>query len=130
MYGPKALHRINLGCLPVADVRVVLNNVRFSERSFLVYCFLNLPDEREFLADETDVCWCSTEAMYGFGGRRMARSESENLTWVIDLYSSLIEKCGHAGVREDILTLKVVDVEGKKGRHLFLEFGDFCVEMI
>ena len=128
MYGPQLLHRISLGRLPQTDVRIILSNVRFSERSFQVYCFLNLPPARESVAGENDPCWFSTQTMYGSGPRRFEPPESANLTWIIDLDASQIERCGHEGEDDDILTLKVVEVDGSEAIDSFLEFGELVLE--
>lgn len=128
MYGPSALHRIRLGHLPQVDIRITLTNVRFSERSFLVYCFLNLSPAREAVAGENDPCWFSTETMYGSGPRRFKFPESANLTWIIDLSASHIARFGQCGDGEDFLSLKVVEVDGTEAQGPWLEFGEFSLE--
>ena len=93
MYGPLDKLRIPLGRLGPDSVHVVLSGIYFSDHSFEVLCFLNLPQESEDHAREHGPHWIATQSMYGSGPRLEEPSPQANLEWHIDVDpASIIER--------------------------------------
>ena len=130
MYGPLDKLRIPLGRLGTEPLHVVLSSVYFSDHSFEVLCFLNLPEESERHATEQSAHWIATQSMYGSGPRLEEPPTEASLEWHIDVEPAHIEKYGNTGQSDDVLTLIVVEPDGSPATGPWLRFGHLFVQQL
>lgn len=121
----EGVRRIELGPLPADGLRLRLEKIRWTDRSFQVLAFLNLPRERWDTADLRDPCYADAFFMYGAG----ARAEPERdvyLTGRLKIRRSLVEKVGRSD-RNDLILI-TQDVDGRRLHEDLLEVADLVVE--
>ncbi|MEM8933418.1 MAG: hypothetical protein AAGE94_19665 [Acidobacteriota bacterium] len=118
--------RIELDELPPAGLRLHLDRVRWTDASFQLWAFLNLPDERLVDATLDDPCFADLFTMYGAGDRADRALGEIFLDAVLTLRRAVIERVGR--VDANVVTLMPRDIDGAPLRDVALEIGHLRVE--
>lgn len=108
---PPAVHRIALGELPPGGLRVRLGDVPWTDASFQLLAFLNLPDARLDAAGIDDPRFAGAFFMYG-AGERSDPERRISLAGAIPVEPALIARAGRPAQNE--LVLVPFDLAGRR----------------
>lgn len=122
---PPAVQRIELGDLPPAGLRVRLGDVPWTDASFQLLAFLNLPDEGLDTADMDDPRFAGAFFMYG-AGERSDPGRRISLAGAIPVRPELIARAGRAGRNE--LVLVPFDLAGRRLDEMPVEVSGIDLE--
>lgn len=118
------IYRLFLDVLPPGGLVVRLEKIRWTDRSFQVLAFLNLPAARVDGAGLQDPCFADAFYMYGAGER--PPGQEVFLTASLTLRPALIAARGLSVQNE--LTLITQDLNGERLKEDLLDVTDVVME--
>lgn len=122
---PRPVYRIALGELPPGGLRVRLGDVPWTDESFQLLAFLNLPDEQLDAAAIDDPRFAGAFFMYG-AGERSDPEQRISLAGAIPVEPELIARAGRTARNE--LVLIPFDLAGRRLEEMPVEISGVDLE--